>query len=233
MITILWYLAFSKSKSFPTPQPNAVIIFLISSDDNILSNLDFSTFNILPLNGSIACVCLSLPCLAEPPAESPSTKNISLLEGSFSAQSANFPGNEVLSNTLFLLVNSLALLAASLALWALRPLSTIILAVVGFSSKKAPNSSTVTLSTIPLITVFPSLVFVWPSNWGSGSLTDTTVVRPSLISSPNKFGSFSFKSLFLLAYSFIVFVRAVLNPAKWVPPSWVFILLAKEYMFSE
>ena len=74
---------------------------MISSDDNILSNLDFSTLSILPLSGNIACVYLSLPCFAEPPAESPSTKNISLFAGSFSAQSANLPGKEVLSSTVF------------------------------------------------------------------------------------------------------------------------------------
>ena len=139
-------------------------MFLISSDDKILSNLDFSTLSILPLSGNIACVYLSLPCFAEPPAESPSTKNISLLAGSFSAQSANLPGNEVLSSTVFLLVNSLALFAASLALCALKALSTIILEVCGFSSKNAPSSSTVTASTIPLILVFPNFVLVCPSN---------------------------------------------------------------------
>ena len=45
---------FSKSKSSPIPVPKAVIIVLISSLDKALSNLAFSTFNILPLSGSIA-----------------------------------------------------------------------------------------------------------------------------------------------------------------------------------
>jgi len=79
---ILWYLIFSLSKSSPIPQPSAVIIFLISSDFKILSSLDFSTFKILPFSGKIAWKTLSLPCFAEPPAESPSTRYNSLIAGS-------------------------------------------------------------------------------------------------------------------------------------------------------
>jgi hypothetical protein len=40
----------------------------------------------------MACVFRSRPCLAEPPAESPSTMNSSLLPGSVEAQSASLPG---------------------------------------------------------------------------------------------------------------------------------------------
>ena len=61
------------SKSSPMPVPNAVIIALISLFTRILSSLDFSTFNILPRSGSIACVALFLAVFALPPAESPST----------------------------------------------------------------------------------------------------------------------------------------------------------------
>ena len=56
MITILSYLSLDKSKSAPIPVPNAVIIVFISSLDKALSNLAFSTFRILPLNGKIAWV---------------------------------------------------------------------------------------------------------------------------------------------------------------------------------
>ncbi len=59
---------------------------------------------------------LSLPCFAEPPAESPSTKKISDLDGSFSWQSANFPGRLAMSMTQIRLVNSLDLLAAKRAM---------------------------------------------------------------------------------------------------------------------
>src|SRR4030042_1159121 len=39
-------------------------------------------------------------------------------------------------------------------------------------------------STMPLTSEFPSLVFVWPSNWGSRILTLRTAVSPSRLSSP-------------------------------------------------
>src|SRR5260370_1251099 len=71
------------------PQPNAVMSVPTSADASILSKRAFSTLRIFPLSGRIACVRRSRPCLAEPPAESPSTKNISrgrdffLLRGEF------------------------------------------------------------------------------------------------------------------------------------------------------
>src|SRR5205823_5585638 len=45
---------------------------------------------ILPRSGRTACVLRSRPCLAEPPAESPSTRKISRNCGSRSEQSASF-----------------------------------------------------------------------------------------------------------------------------------------------
>jgi hypothetical protein len=80
-----------------------------------LSVLDFQVLRIFPLKGSIAWNLRSRPCLAEPPAESPSTIKISERDGSFSWQSASLPGRLVISKAVFLLVNSLAFLAASLA----------------------------------------------------------------------------------------------------------------------
>ena len=113
---------------------------IISSEDKTLSSLAFSTFKIFPLRGRIAWKCLSLPCLAEPPADSPSTKYISLLEGSFSWQSDNFPGSPPPSKTPFLRVSSLALRAASLALAASIILVAISLASAGFSNKYSVNA---------------------------------------------------------------------------------------------
>jgi hypothetical protein len=54
MIITLWYLAFSISNSSPKPVPKADTIVTISLFLSILSNLDFSTFNIFPLKGKIA-----------------------------------------------------------------------------------------------------------------------------------------------------------------------------------
>ena len=97
-------------------------------EERTFDNLAFSQFIILPFRGRIACVDLSLPCFAEPPADSPSTINISHFSGSFSWQSANFPGNDEISRAPFLLVRSLAFLAASLAAAASTTFPTMILA---------------------------------------------------------------------------------------------------------
>ena len=123
----------------------------ISALPSILSSLVFSTFSILPLSGRMAWKCLSLPSLAEPPALSPSTMNNSHFEGSFSEQSASFPGNAALSRTDFLLVSSRAFLAASLARLALRHLSTIVLACAGCSSMYCMSPAYTALSTMFLI----------------------------------------------------------------------------------
>ena len=74
--------------------------------------MDFSTFRILPLSGKIAWKFLSLPPLAVPPAESPSTRKISLIDGSLDEQSANFPGKPDPPNGDFLCTISRAFFAA-------------------------------------------------------------------------------------------------------------------------
>ena len=54
---------------------------IISSFLYASSRLAFSVFNTLPRKGRIAWYFLSLPVLADPPAESPSTKNNSFILG--------------------------------------------------------------------------------------------------------------------------------------------------------
>jgi hypothetical protein len=56
----------------------------------------FSTLRIFPRIGRIAWKRESRPCLAEPPAESPSTMNTSLSRGSRDWQSASLPGRPLL-----------------------------------------------------------------------------------------------------------------------------------------
>ena len=72
------------------------------------------------------------------------------------------------------------------------------------------------------------------TNWttGSGTLTETIPVKPSLTFSPLKLGSFSFILFRFLATLFIVLVKTVFNPSKCVPPSIVLILLAKPNKLS-
>src|SRR5919201_295829 len=81
------------------PVPSAVIRVPICSEDSILSGRTRSTLRILPRSGSTAWYSRARPCLAEPPAESPSTMNSSDLAGSFSWQSASLPGSEATSST--------------------------------------------------------------------------------------------------------------------------------------
>jgi hypothetical protein len=63
----------------------------------------------------MACVRLSLPCLAEPAAESPSTMKISDSDGSRDAQSASLPGKTVDVSKVFLRTISRAARAAAAA----------------------------------------------------------------------------------------------------------------------
>src|SRR6185503_15396577 len=74
------------------PQPSAEMIVWISECASILSRRAFSTFRILPLSGRIAWKRRSRPSLAEPPAESPSTRNSSDSSKSRLWQSASLPG---------------------------------------------------------------------------------------------------------------------------------------------
>ncbi len=79
-------------------------------------------------------------------------------------QSASFPGSVEPSIEFFFLTNSLAFLAASLALDALIHFSRIAFATFGFSSKNADSASLTAFNTIPVTLLFPSFVFVCPSN---------------------------------------------------------------------
>ena len=146
------------------PVPSAVMMVRISSLESILSSEAFSTFRILPLSGRIAWYLRSRPILAEPPAESPSTRYSSHSSGFVDWQSASFPGSAPESNMLFRRARSRAFRAASRVRAVEMHFSTIFLATAGFSSKKLRRPSPTTDSTMPLTSVFPSLAFVWPSN---------------------------------------------------------------------
>src|SRR5258705_421982 len=138
---------------------------------------------ILQRRGSTACVRRSRHSFAEPPAEAPSTRNNSRYWGSRSEHSASFAASPS-SSMPFLRVSSRALRAASRA-WAARThLSTILRAVAGSSSKASASLSLTICWTRPLMSLLPSLALVCPSNWGSGSRTQTTAGSPSRTSSP-------------------------------------------------
>ena len=168
-------------------------------------------------------------------AESPSTKYNSQKTGSRFEQSDNLPGREEPPRALFLRISSRALRAADLLLAASRAFSIILLPIEGFCSRKSNIPSYTTLSTTPLTSPLPSLVFVCPSNWGSATLTLTIAVNPSRKSSPvSVIFSFFFAliRLFFEAWLFIARVSADLNPDRWVPPSIVLMLFTKVKILS-
>ena len=76
----------------PAPVPMAETRSDSSALASTLSSASPSALRILPRRGSTACVWLLRPCLAEPPAESPSTMNSSDSSRSVDLQSASLPG---------------------------------------------------------------------------------------------------------------------------------------------
>ena len=101
----------------------------------ILSKRARSVLSTLPRRGKIACVRLSRPVFAEPPAESPSTIYNSHSDGSLLEQSANFPGKLAPSSAPLRITLSRAARAALRARAANKALLIIFLAIAGFSSR--------------------------------------------------------------------------------------------------
>ncbi len=158
VITItLWYRSFSRSNSSPMPVPIAVIIAWISMFESTLLMRFFSLLMIFPRSGRIAWKPRSRPCLAEPPAESPSTMKSSADSGSLIEQSASLPGRDIPSSADFRRVSSRALRAASRARDAAIALLTIWRASVGFSSRNSASLALTVDSTRPLIARVPEL----------------------------------------------------------------------------
>ena len=124
-----------------TPVPIAVMSAWISVFLSTLSMRLFSTLRILPRSGSTACVLRSRPCLAEPPAESPSTMKSSASDGSFTEQSASLPGSVEFSSADLRRVRSRALRAAARACAAETALRMIALPSDGFSSRNSLRRS--------------------------------------------------------------------------------------------
>ena len=166
------------------PVPSAVISVPICSEDSILSKRARSTLRILPRSGSTAWNSRARPCLAEPPAESPSTMKSSALAGSRSWQSASLPGRLATSRAPLRRVSSRALRAASRAAAASTTLPTMTLASAGCSSNQVPSASLSAPSTTGRTSEETSLSLVCEENFGSGTLTDRTQVSPSRQSSP-------------------------------------------------
>ena len=133
--------------------------------------------------------------LAEPPAELPSTMNSSDSRGSRDEQSASLPGRPAPSRADLRRVRSRAPWAAMRARAACIDFCTIWLASRGFSSSHSVSFSLVVRSASERMVTLPSLALVCPSNCGSRRRTEMMAVRPSRMSSPWRFSSFSFRRL--------------------------------------
>ena len=221
-MTIFPYLNLVISKSFPypseNPHPKAFIMVFISALARTLSMEAFSTLSILPLMGRMAWYFLSLAIFAEPPAESPSTMNISHLEASLLSQFASFP---LESNENFCLERRFVFAFSSdfLILAAFSAQDMTFFRVSRFLSKYSTIPSPTTLEQALAASWLSSFVLVCPSNLGAGCFMETTAVRPFLTSAPVKFASFSLRMESSLAYWFITWVKMDLKPVIWVPPS--------------
>ncbi|MMZ61100.1 hypothetical protein D1872_232310 [compost metagenome] len=121
------------------------------------------------------------------------------MDASFEEQSASLPGRALTSRALLRRVSSRAFRAASRAREACSALSRTRRATAGFSSMNSCSFSENRDSTIPRTSLLPSLVFVCPSNCGSGILTEIIAVKPSRTSSPVRLESFSLIALLLRA----------------------------------
>ena len=117
------------------PVPIAVIMAWISVLERTLSMRAFSTLMILPRRGRIAWKLDWRAMIAEPPAESPSTRKSSVFAGSRSEQSASLPGRLVESIAPLRRARSRALRAAWRAWAALIALPQIARASAGCSSR--------------------------------------------------------------------------------------------------
>ena len=204
---------------------------LTSSFFRTSSIFAFSVFITLPRNGKIAWKRLSRPCLALPPAESPSTKYNSFRSGFFLCAGDSLP-ERLVSTLLFLRssrASSRALRAASRASFALKAFPINVCVKLLFSSKKYVIFSDTTCSTAVLASGVPNLFLVCPSNCNkcSGILIESTVVSPSRISAPSSLLPFLINPTFC-PYSLNSFVKADLYPVSCVPPSFVLTLLTNE-----
>ena len=149
----------------------------------------------------------------------------SAASGSRIEQSASLPGSDELSSADLRRVSSRALRAASRARIAAIALFAIARASDGFSSRNCASLALTVVWTRPSTPGLPSFVFVWPSNCGLRSFTETTAARPSRTSSPSSFSSF-FSSFMSTALRLSVDVSALRKPERCEPPSIVLMLLA-------
>ena len=213
--------------------PIAVISAWISLLERTLSIRLFSTLMILPRSGSTAWVFRSRPCFAEPPAESPSTMNSSASAGSLTEQSASLPGSVEFSSADLRRVRSRALRAASRARAASTALTRIRRASAGCSSRNSPSCAVDDLLDQALDRRVAEL--------GLGLALELRVGELHRDHRRQPLADVLAGEVLVLVLeqargsgrsALSVRVSAERKPERWVPPSWVLMLLAKLKMDS-
>mmetsp|Transcript_28265 Transcript_28265/g.93957 ORF Transcript_28265/g.93957 Transcript_28265/m.93957 type:complete len:288 (-) Transcript_28265:696-1559(-) len=214
------------------PSPSAVMSAWISAFWYMAVSSAFSMLRILPRSGRIAWLWRERPCLAEPPAESPSTMKISDSSGSPHAQSASLPGSSVEPRTDLRRTSSRAAFAASAAFCAACALSMIAESAFGCRCRNSDRRSPATSETMARTSGEPSFCFVCPSNSASPSRTATIAHSPSRTKSPGSEGAFSRSLPLSRPTALTVRVRASLRPSMCVPPCGVSTPFAKPSRLS-
>mmetsp|Transcript_5938 Transcript_5938/g.15094 ORF Transcript_5938/g.15094 Transcript_5938/m.15094 type:complete len:318 (-) Transcript_5938:554-1507(-) len=214
------------------PSPRHVINACISVLPYICASSAFSTFKIFPRSGSTAWNSRRRPCLADPPALSPSTMKTSDSAALVHAQSASLPGSTEVPSTVFRRTRSRAALAASAALAAAIALSRMSVSTLGRRCSSSSSSSHTMSLTIGRTSGLPSRVLVCPSNSASCIFTLMIAHSPSRRKSPLRLAAFSFTLPVARACALSTLEMANLSPSTWLPPLGVCTPLAKAMMLS-
>ncbi|MNF96541.1 hypothetical protein D3C84_793350 [compost metagenome] len=135
---------------------------------------------ILPRSGRMAWNSLSRACFAEPPAESPSTRNSSARIGSCPAQSASLPGN---AGPWVMRLRSTFLLALSRRPALLMASSANCMPSSGWALSQRLKASLTTPETKAAASRDDRRSLVWPENCGSCIFIDRTKAIRSQTSS--------------------------------------------------
>ena len=182
-----------------------------------------ATFRILPRKGRMAWLRRSRACLAEPPAESPSTMKISEPCAAELVQSASLPGRRSLRT---------ALLRAMSFSWRRRMRSSArsttksrsLLACVGLPASQWSKGSRIACSTMRWASAVARRSLVCPWNSGSRTNTDSMQAAPVMTSSEVT-GAARFSWPTRAAWSFSPRSSALRRPDSCVPPSGVGMVL--------
>ena len=158
-----------------------VLHFLVLAQ--LARRVALATFRILPRSGRIACVSRLRACLAEPPAESPSTRKISVPSGLVLRAVGQLAGQAQLAR------RGLALLLA--VLLAPQPVLGLgdhmveqhVAALPCRRSASARNCRRRSVSTSLVASTLTSFSLVWPWNCGCSMKIDTRPAAPSITSS--------------------------------------------------